>query len=78
LLERNGLETVTAALFARPTPVEGENGLRDWLKMFTSSFLSEDRAPEFERVLRPKLYSDGVWYMDYVRLRITAVKPAQR
>jgi trans-aconitate 2-methyltransferase len=78
LLERNGLETVTAALFPRPTPVEGENGLRDWLKMFTSSFLAEDRAPEFERALRPKLYRDGVWYMDYVRLRITAVKPAQR
>jgi trans-aconitate methyltransferase len=78
LLERNGLETVTAALFPRPTPVEGENGLRDWLKMFTSSFLPEDRAPEFERALRPKLYRDGVWYMDYVRLRITAVKPAQR
>ena len=74
LLERNGFETITAALFPRPTAVEGENGLRDWLKMFTSTFLPEDRAPEFERALRPKLYRDGVWYMDYVRLRITAVK----
>lgn len=77
LLDRNGLDTTTAALFPRPTAVEGENGLRDWLKMFTSSFVPEDRGPEFERVLRPKLYRDGVWYMDYVRLRITAVKASR-
>jgi trans-aconitate methyltransferase len=74
LLERYGLETMTAVLFPRPTPIEGESGLRDWLKMFTSSFLSADRIPEVERTLRPKLYRDGVWTIDYVRLRITARK----
>jgi len=74
LLERRGLDVVTAALFPRPTAVEGESGLRDWLKMFCSSFIAEDRIPEMERVLRPKLYRDGTWYIDYVRLRITARK----
>ena len=49
--------------------------MRDWLKMFASSFLSEDRIPDLERTLRPKLYRDGVWTIDYVRLRITARKP---
>src|SRR5438874_7975041 len=76
LLAQYGLETVTAILFPRPTPVEGETGLRDWLKMFTSSFLAADRIGEIERKLRPKLYRDGVWYIDYVRLRITARKLA--
>jgi len=76
LLERYGLETGTAVLFPRPTAIEGESGLRDWLKMFTSSFVSEDCIPELERTLRPKLYRDGVWTIDYVRLRITARKPS--
>ena len=72
LLESYGLETTTAALFPRPTPMQGESGMRDWLKMFTSSFLPEERIPEVESILRPKLYHDGAWYIDYVRLRITA------
>jgi len=75
LLEDYGLETVTAVLFPRPTPVNGESGMRDWLKMFTSSFVAEERFPEIESKLRSKLYQDGVWYIDYVRLRITARKP---
>lgn len=74
LLEKYGIQTETAALFPRPTPVEGESGLRDWLRMFTSSFVAEDRIPEFEAALRPKLFRDGVWYIDYVRLRVTARK----
>lgn len=74
LLERYGLETVNAVLFPRPTTIEGESAMRDWLKMFTSSFLSEDRIPEIERTLRPRLYRDGSWIVDYVRLRLTARK----
>lgn len=74
LLERHNIQVVTAALFARPTAIEGESGLRDWLKMFTSSFVAEERIPALEQTLRPKLYRDGVWYIDYERLRVTAVK----
>lgn len=74
LLERHGILAETAALFPRPTAVEGESGLRDWLKMFVSGFVPEERFPEFETALRPRLYRDGVWYIDYVRLRMTARK----
>jgi len=74
LLEHHGLETMTAVLFPRPVTVEGEGGMRDWLKMFTSTFLAEDRIPEVENRLRPKLYRDGSWHIDYVRLRVTARK----
>jgi SAM-dependent methyltransferase len=76
LLESQGLQVETAALFARPTAIEGESGLRDWLNMFYSMYSLEDRFPELERILRPKLYKDGTWYIDYVRLRVTARKPA--
>ena len=74
MLERHGLEVTTAALFPRPTRVDGESGLRDWLRMFTSSFLAENRIPSLEYALRPRLYCDGAWFIDYVRLRITARK----
>jgi trans-aconitate methyltransferase len=76
LLERHGLEVETAALFARPTAIEGEHGLRDWLKMFYSAYSLEDRFTELEEKLRLKLYKNGAWYIDYVRLRVTARKPS--
>ncbi len=73
LLEAHGLEVETAALFPRPTAVEGESGLRDWLKMF-APFIPSERIAELETALRPKLYRDGSWFIDYVRLRMTAHK----
>ena len=76
LLEAHGLEVTNAALFPRPTPVEGETGLRDWIAMFCSSFVSPERVPAIEDALRGRLYREGIWYIDYVRLRICAVKAA--
>lgn len=72
LLERHGLEVVQAALFERPTPVEGEDGLRDWLNMFYKPPLPEETIAAAEEQLRPKLFRDGIWYIDYRRLRIVA------
>ncbi len=76
LLERHGLMVETASLFARPTPVES---LRDWLEMFAGAFISGLAAPsrdelfvEMERRLAPVLHRDGVWLIDYRRLRVTA------
>lgn len=73
LLERNGLGVVRATLFDRPTPVEGESGLRDWFQMFYKPALSPEVIERAEAELRPKLFRDGVWYIDYRRLRIIAV-----
>jgi len=74
LLERHGVDALSAVLFPRPVPVDGESGLSDWLNMFTSSFLAKDRIPAIEEAVRPKLYRDGSWFIDYVRLRVTARK----
>jgi len=74
LLEANGFELIRAALFERPTPLEGESGLRDWLKMFYQPPLPEETIASAEAQLRPKLFRDGTWFLDYRRLRIYAVK----
>jgi trans-aconitate methyltransferase len=85
LLERHGFEVRDASLFDRPTPLEGEHGMDNWLRMFTQSYLrhfSPERAPERENDivrqlvehLRPAHYRDGTWTADYRRLRVVALK----
>lgn len=80
LLEKNGFEVTYAILFDRPTPLDdGERGLRNWLEMFGASFteaLPDTKRgrlkEEIEEQLRPILFLDGHWVMDYRRLRIVA------
>ena len=40
LLEKQGFELTFATLFARPTPLDGEEGIVNWLKMFRNSTLA--------------------------------------
>ncbi|MGI8745682.1 MAG: class I SAM-dependent methyltransferase [Bryobacteraceae bacterium] len=72
LLEQNGFEVTSAVLFDRPTTLEGEPGLREWLGMFFKPQLPATEVTRIESELRPKLYRDGSWIIDYKRLRITA------
>lgn len=81
LLERHGLEVGAANLFDRPTPLEGEDGLENWLRMFTQSYLrqfSPERVDDIVRQLvehlRPALYHGGIWTVDYRRLRVQCVR----
>jgi SAM-dependent methyltransferase len=84
LLERHGLEPVFAELLDRPTEVPGQSGLREWLTMFAGTFFAGLPAERVETLygamevsLRPELYRDGIWTIDYRRLRVKALKPAQ-
>jgi trans-aconitate methyltransferase len=79
LLECAGLEVTFAVLFDRPTPLEGEAGMRHWVEMFGGHFLGRvppARRDEFlrrvEELVRPVLYRDGGWFADYRRLRVVA------
>jgi trans-aconitate methyltransferase len=81
LLERGGLEVTYAALFDRPTALEGEQGLRRWVEMFATALVNAvpaGRREEFlqsvEERLRPALYRGGTWYADYRRLRVVATR----
>jgi trans-aconitate 2-methyltransferase len=81
LVEHYGLEVRQASLFDRPTPIEGESAMADWIAMFCGAYfrdLPEQRVRELTRELverlRPNLYNAGIWTLDYRRLRIGAVK----
>lgn len=82
LLENEGFKVTYAILFDRPTPLQGNNGLKDWIKMFAKApfyVIKNDNEKELiinEAVqnLQDFLYKDGIWYADYVRLRMKAIK----
>lgn len=80
ILENAGFKVVYAVLFDRPTPLEGENGLKEWMDTFVKApfygleeELSEDIKFSAQAALKDKLYRDGIWYADYVRLRMKAI-----
>ena len=80
LLEAHGFEVKEMTLFPRPTPLPGD--ILEWLDTFAGSFLSA--VPGTERpgllrevrdALRPALCdAQGLWTVDYVRLRFAATK----
>ncbi|MGH9666828.1 MAG: class I SAM-dependent methyltransferase [Bryobacteraceae bacterium] len=81
LLERHGLIVTFAALFERPTPLEGDDGMEDWMEMFCGTFFDGVPPPRrsetrhrIAETLRPRLYRNGKWIADYRRLRVIAVK----
>lgn len=82
LLETVGFQVRYAALFDRPTELKGEHGLKDWIHMFIKTPFSvvESKAEREEIIdqvvdsLHDKLYQNGKWYADYVRLRMAAIK----
>ncbi len=82
LLEQAGFRVEVALLFDRPTPQQGgQRGLREWVGMFDKrpfdgldDDTKNDILAEAEEALRPSLFSGGTWYIDYVRLRLKAIK----
>jgi trans-aconitate methyltransferase len=79
LLEQQGFEVTLAHLFDRPTPLDGDDGLRNWIRMFRTGII--ESVPEtalenfftiMERIARPVLFQNGIWSADYRRLRIVA------
>jgi hypothetical protein len=81
LLEAEGLTVRELRYFERPTPLAGTGGLATWLALFQARLMADlgRRAPELceqasERC-RSRLFRDGCWVLDYVRLRIIATKP---
>jgi len=79
-LERAGFEVRDARLFDRPTTLEGEDGLRNWIEMFGDSFFEGIPDDEREAILTAvedrlrESYLDGEdWTADYRRLRFRAV-----
>ncbi len=84
ILEEHGFEVRMAQTFDRWSKLEHpERGLREWLEMFAGPYFEGIAREDHERMLRmieervrPELNRDGVWWVDYRRLRVEAVKLA--
>ncbi len=82
LLEEKGFRVVYAVHYDRETKLsDGENGIKDWIRMFASVYLTgvEEKIitkilEEVQNALEPTHFRNGSWYADYKRLRIVAVK----
>ncbi len=77
-----GFNVITIEHYERPTPLVGEDGIRNWLEMFSNNMfknLTNDEKEaiysECERILRPQIYKENGWVADYWRLRFIAQKP---
>ena len=83
-LEARGFSVTSILLFPRPTPLRGD--VTHWLKLFAQPFLEAvndaDRARLIDEVrthLKPRLRgADGIWTVDYVRLRFAATRLEQQ
>lgn len=81
LLEAVGFKVQYAILFDRMTKLKGENGLADWMRMFVKTPFKRISDGEQKRIidntvnnLEDKLFHEGSWYADYVRIRFKAIK----
>ena len=82
ILEAAGLRVTYAVLFDRPTPQQGEDGLKNWIHMFVKTPFEGMDAGLREAIIQeaigslrePLQQEDGTWIVDYVRIRIKAVK----
>ena len=84
MLEAAGFKVVFATLFDRFTPLSGGDGLADWIRTFQqAAFAGMDDTAREEIIreavdsVRSQLFVEGVWYADYVRLRMKAIKLAE-
>jgi trans-aconitate methyltransferase len=81
IMEQVGFRVTQAQHFDRPTPLNGEQGLRNWIKMFATSMFegvtTETKALIVTRVeesLRQGLFRNGEWIADYKRIRVLGIK----
>lgn len=80
-MERAGFQVIYAEHIDRPTKLEGKEGLRNWLEMFSSSFFGhihiEDKHVIFnhiESALESELFHTDHWVADYKRIRVKGIK----
>lgn len=81
ILEAAGLEVSFAELFDRPTLLDGEDGIENWVRQFKWYYFEGLPAEESGKALRevtervrPTLRKGEQWFADYRRLRLRAVK----
>lgn len=81
MLENVGFTIANIIQFDRPTELNGEDGMQNWINQFCQSFfinVTENKKAAIinNAVERLKItnYQKGKWYADYKRLRMKAIK----
>ena len=81
LMERMGFTVTFAEYFDRPTPLIGEEGLNNWIQMFSNEIfegLNENTKQNIikntENNLKSVLHDGETWIADYKRIRVVGVK----
>ncbi|MGP4042544.1 class I SAM-dependent methyltransferase [Gracilibacillus sp. D59] len=81
LMEEAGFTVGYARYFTRPTLLDGEAGLKNWILMFAAGMLAqlnddekEQLVKHVEQVLKPTLYRDHQWIADYCRIQVIGYK----
>jgi SAM-dependent methyltransferase len=81
LLIEHGFIIEQIELFDRFTPLPQH--LSDWILTFAQSFLQNTSAAQSKVIIdevvnevREELYQNQQWHVDYVRLRLKAIKPS--
>lgn len=81
LMESVGFRVTFAQHYDRPTPLEGDNGLRNWINMFGNQLLKEIHSTQKENIilrvessLKPSLFDGEKWIADYKRIRVIGIK----
>ncbi|BDH60981.1 SAM-dependent methyltransferase [Lysinibacillus sp. PLM2] len=81
MMENVGFHVVFAQHFERPTILEGEDGMENWITMFGSQLLNRiDESKKktiikkVENRLKNKLYQGDTWIADYKRIRVMGIK----
>lgn len=81
VLQMHDIEVTQAALIDRPTPLEGEHGLRNWVRMFGGHWLDqipaeqqEEYLSQVEEIARDTLLKNDSWFADYRRIRVVGWK----
>jgi SAM-dependent methyltransferase len=79
LLEKHGFSIKYMNMFERLTPLP--QPLSEWVLTFCQSFLSQasekqkkEICEELHEALAPELFINGQWHVDYMRLRLKAIK----
>ena len=81
IMEQMGFRVTHAEHFDRPTPLNGELGLRDWIEMFATSMFEGVTTvtkgaiiTRVEESVREGLFRNGEWVADYKRIRVLGIK----
>lgn len=81
LMEEIGFTVIFAEYFDRPTPLVGEEGLSNWINMFSNRMfenLKENTKrtiiKNVENNLKPILHDGNQWVADYKRIRVIGIK----